>query len=165
MLYATGWRIKILLWYWSSWWSVISTYVNKCLSKLGKTSYKITETPLYIENFRARLPDNFYGVKEAWMCSEFLYGLMKSLDLFLFTSFHLLLYSFSCSNPICSRIPCCANVGCVDHVCLSLQTVYKTTNSIPRAYRRQFLLKPTIVANEQIWLHRKFRIVWSRCVS
>jgi hypothetical protein len=31
-----------------------------------------------------------------------------------------------------------------------MQTVYKTTNSIPRAYRRQFLLKPgTIVANEQ----------------
>jgi hypothetical protein len=27
------------------------TYVNKCLSKLGKTSYKITETPLYIEKF------------------------------------------------------------------------------------------------------------------
>jgi hypothetical protein len=64
--------------------------------------------------------------------------------------------------------PCCANVGC-DGSCMPefMQTVYKTTNSIPRAYRRQFLLKPgTIVANEQCKFdYRKFRIVWSRCVS
>jgi hypothetical protein len=128
------------------------TYVNKCLSKLGKTSYKITETPLYIENFRARLPDNFYGVKEAWMCSEV--ALTSYQEPGAFYSQAAISTTIQVSPVVTQCVPespCCANVGC-DGSCMPefMQTVYKTTNSIPRAYRRQFLLKPgTIVANEQ----------------
>jgi len=46
------------------------TYLNKCLNKLGKSSYAISETVLHIENFEARLPDNFRAVREPWMCAE-----------------------------------------------------------------------------------------------
>jgi hypothetical protein len=70
----------------------------------------------------------------------------------LFTSFSIYYYTVSPVVTQCvPESPCCANVGC-DGSCMPefMQTVYKTTNSIPRAYRRQFLLKPgTIVANEQ----------------
>ena len=45
------------------------TYLDKCLRKLGRSSYVITEIPLYIENFEARLPDNFFAVREAWLCT------------------------------------------------------------------------------------------------
>ena len=45
-------------------------YVNKCLDKLGRSSYAITQEMLYLEDFQARLPDNFYAVREAWLCTE-----------------------------------------------------------------------------------------------
>src|SRR5665647_851279 len=46
------------------------SYLDKCLRKLGRTTYVISEEMLYIENFEARLPDNFYAVREAWLCEE-----------------------------------------------------------------------------------------------
>jgi hypothetical protein len=46
------------------------TYLDKCLRKLGRSSYVISEIALDIEDFEARLPDNFYAVREAWMCTE-----------------------------------------------------------------------------------------------
>jgi hypothetical protein len=46
------------------------TYTDKCLRKLGRSSYVISEIPLEIQDFEARLPDNFYAVREAWMCTE-----------------------------------------------------------------------------------------------
>ena len=45
------------------------TYLDKCLRKLGRTTYIISETALFIEDFQCRLPDNFYAVREAWMLS------------------------------------------------------------------------------------------------
>jgi hypothetical protein len=46
------------------------TYLDKCLRKLGRTTYVISETVLFIEDFQARLPDNFYAVREAWFCTS-----------------------------------------------------------------------------------------------
>ena len=46
------------------------SYVNKCLSHLGKGSYNIVEQVLYIEDYQVRLPDNFYAVREAWLCAD-----------------------------------------------------------------------------------------------
>lgn len=46
------------------------TYVNKCLKKLDKGTYPIVEDLLFVEDFEARLPDNFQAVREAWMCGE-----------------------------------------------------------------------------------------------
>ena len=46
------------------------TYLDKCLKKLGRTTFVISEEVLFIEDFEARLPDNFYAVREAWMCTE-----------------------------------------------------------------------------------------------
>ena len=46
------------------------TYLDKCLKKLGRTTYVISEQVLFIEDFEARLPDNFHAVREAWMCAS-----------------------------------------------------------------------------------------------
>ena len=46
------------------------TYLDKCLRKLGRSSYVISEDILDISDFQARLPDNFIAVREAWMCTE-----------------------------------------------------------------------------------------------
>src|SRR5680860_826812 len=49
---------------------LFATYTDKCLKKLGKSSYTITQEALFIEDFEARLPDNFHAVREAWMCTS-----------------------------------------------------------------------------------------------
>src|SRR5688500_6997628 len=58
------------------------TYVNKCLSHLGKGTYSLTEQLLYIEDYQARLPDNFYAVREAWMCADIHGGLYRTPNSF-----------------------------------------------------------------------------------
>ena len=57
------------------------TYLDKCLKKLGRTTYVISEQVLFIEDFEARLPDNFHAVREAWMCA---YQVIHTLQLLLF---------------------------------------------------------------------------------
>jgi hypothetical protein len=37
--------------------------------KLGRTTYVIAEDILNISDYEARLPDNFYAVREAWLCT------------------------------------------------------------------------------------------------
>ena len=120
------------------------TYLDKCLKKLGRTTYIITDEILYIENFEARLPDNFYAVREAWMCSEV--PLISHQDA---SSFYtqtesntiqispLTIGGNSCTNPACHNPQC-------DGVCLPeiVQAVYKTNHVTPRTYHRNYLLKP-----------------------
>jgi hypothetical protein len=120
------------------------TYLNKCLDKLGKTTYSIVETPLYIENYQARLPDNFYGAKEAWATTEIKQWSYRDANAF---------YSQAGTadtiqvSPITTDCipdnPCCGNTGC-DGKCMPeyMQTVYKTTHVTPRSYRRTYLLAP-----------------------
>lgn len=43
------------------------TYMENCLSKLGRSSYKIVENVFQIEDYETRLPDNFYAVRELWL--------------------------------------------------------------------------------------------------
>lgn len=121
------------------------TYLDKCLRKLGRSSYVITGEVLYIENFEARLPDNFHAVREAWMCSEI--PLTSYQDP---TSFYSQAASFTtimispltiggtpCNNPKCYNPQC--EGTCMPEL---IQAVYKTNNSISRSYKQEFLLQP-----------------------
>jgi len=45
-------------------------YIDKCLRRLGKGSYKIIPTVLQIRDFKSRLPDDFFSVREAWLCTD-----------------------------------------------------------------------------------------------
>lgn len=121
------------------------TYVNKCLNKLGKSSYNIVPTILNIEDFEARLPDNFHAVREAWLCTT-----VDALPYQSANSF----YSQASSettiqvSPVTSGGKPCTNEdcleGCDDGDCMPvlIQAVYKTNNEILRSYKRQYLLKP-----------------------
>jgi hypothetical protein len=120
------------------------TYLDKCLRRLGKTTYKITETVLFIDNFQARLPDNFYSVREAWMCAEIPGYPCQSA-----TSF----YSQAATEttiqvtPVTiGGVPCvgsnCPPDDCPDCMPELLQAVYKTNQEIARFYKKSYLLKP-----------------------
>jgi hypothetical protein len=120
------------------------TYTNKCLNKLGKSSYKIADTILHIKDFEARLPDNFHAVREAWLCTAINGYPYRSANSF---------YSQAASedtiqvSPVTSGGEACTNVECVDcgdGNCMPvlIQAVYKTNNEINVSYKREFLLKP-----------------------
>lgn len=124
------------------------TYLDKCLRKLGRTTYVIAEDVIYINDFQSRLPDNFYAVREAWMCTE-----INSLPYQTANSF----YSQAATettiqvSPVTTDCtvpsPCCGNVGC-DGSCMPelMQTVYKTNNASAIAYKRLYLLKPGTIS-------------------
>jgi hypothetical protein len=120
------------------------TYLDKCLRKLGRATYVIAETALVVDNFEARLPDNFYAVREAWMCTVingFPYQTANSFYSQASTQTTIQVSPITTDCAIAS--PCCGNVGC-DGSCMPefMQTVYKTNNETAMSYRRMYLLKP-----------------------
>ena len=121
------------------------TYLDKCLRKLGRSSYVISEDILDISDFQARLPDNFIAVREAWMCTEI--PLRPYQDS---TSF----YSQASSQTTIQISPLtiggtpCVNAACQDAACTGtcmpelIQAVYKTNQSVARGIAKSYLLKP-----------------------
>lgn len=125
---------------------MFSTYLNKCLNKLGKATYTITEDMLYLENFQSRLPDNFYAVREAWLCTS-----IEGTSYQSGTSF----YSQTSSTtiqiaPMVIGGSVCGNPACQDSACTCqpniVQAVYKTNHQTARSYKKQYLLKPGTIS-------------------
>lgn len=121
------------------------TYTDKCLRKLGRTTYVISEEILYIEDFQTRLPDNFFAVREAWLCTEINGYPYRSANSF---------YSQASSKETIQVSPLtiggtpCINAGCQDPHCNGkcmpqiIDAVYKTNNEMTVSYKKQYLLKP-----------------------
>ena len=119
------------------------TYLDKCLRKLGRTTYVISETVLFIEDFQARLPDNFYAVREAWFCTSVNGYPYQSANSF---------YSQAASqttiqvSPVISGGVPCTNLecttGCPECMPNLIQAVYKTNNQVAVSYTKDYLLKP-----------------------
>lgn len=119
------------------------TYLNKCLEKLGKGSYSIVEELFYIEGYEFRLPDNFYAVREAWLCTDVKGFPYRSANSF---------YSQAAStdtiqvSPVISGgVPCTnseCTTGCPECMPELIQAVYKTNNERNITYNRKYLLKP-----------------------
>lgn len=122
---------------------MFNTYLNKCLNKLGKGSYNIVPTILYIEGYEARLPDNFYSVREAWLCTSINSTPYRDANSF---------YSQAAStdtiqiSPVVSGgVPCTnseCTTGCPECMPELIQAVYKTNHEHTITYRKQYLLKP-----------------------
>lgn len=127
------------------------TYLDKCLKKLGRSSYVINEEVLFIEDFQGRLPDNFHAVREAWMCTEFEGTPYQTPNSF---------YSQSASATTIQVAPMTVNgESCIDPVCQPdscdeclpniVQAVYKTNGEISRTFIRRYLLKPGNISVRQ----------------
>jgi len=119
------------------------TYLDKCLRKLGRSSYVISEITLDVEDFEARLPDNFFAVREAWLCTAVNGHPYRSANSF---------YSQAASqdtiqvSPVTSGGVACTNLacttGCPECMPELIQAVYKTNNEMNVTYKKQYLLKP-----------------------
>ena len=119
------------------------TYLDKCLRKLGRSTYVISEVILHIEDFQARLPDNFIAVREAWMATEIPQYPYQSANSF---------YSQAASattiqvSPVTvGGVPCTqpeCTTGCPSCMPELIQAVYKTNTQTTRSYKKEYLLKP-----------------------
>ena len=125
------------------------TYLDKALKKLGRTTYKISEEILFIEDFEARLPDNFYAAREAWMCSEVAGYSYQTANSFYSQAASATTIQISpltigttpCNNPGCQNTQC-------DGTCMPLltQAVYKTNDQVARSFNHQYLLSPGTIS-------------------
>jgi hypothetical protein len=128
------------------------TYLDKCLRKLGRATYVISEQALVIEDFEARLPDNFFAVREAWMCAEI--SMRPYQDASSFYSQAASITTIQVAPLTIGGTPCnspsCRNPEC-DGTCMPelIQAVYKTNSSVPRSYQKQYLLKPGNISARQ----------------
>ena len=119
------------------------TYLNKCLNKLGRTTYAIAEQVLDIQDFQCRLPDNFYAAREAWMCTEIPGYPYQSANSFYSQAANQTTIQVSpvtiggkpCVNPTCVT-------GCPECMPELIQAVYKTNQSVGRSYKHEYLLRP-----------------------
>jgi hypothetical protein len=119
------------------------TYLDKCLRKLGRATYVITEDTLFVDDFVARLPDNFYAVREAWMCSEIPQTPYRTANSFYSQAADVTTIQVS---PVISNGQPCTNfnctTGCPECMPELIQAVYKTNSQATRSYRQEYLLKP-----------------------
>lgn len=128
------------------------TYLDKALKKLGRTTYVITDEVLFIEDFEARLPDNFYAVREAWMTTEVAGYPYQSANSFYSQAASattiqvapLTIGGTPCNRPGC-QVPQC------DGTCMPVlvQAVYKTNNTVARGFTHDYLLKPGNISARQ----------------
>jgi hypothetical protein len=122
------------------------TYLDKCLKKLGRTTYTITPIILDICDFEARLPDNFYAVREAWLCTDLPLNPYQTANSFysqtaLATTIQVgpttTDQANTCNNSECNNVDCMGQ--CMPDL---IQCVYKTNNEVARSLHKQYLLKP-----------------------
>jgi hypothetical protein len=128
------------------------TYLDKALKKLGRTTYVITDEILYIEDFQARLPDNFYAVREAWMTTEvagFPYQSANSFYSQAASATTIQVAPLTIGGTPCNK-PGCQTPQC-DGTCMPVlvQAVYKTNNSVARGFTHDYLLKPGNISARQ----------------
>lgn len=121
------------------------TYLDKCLRKLGRATYTIAEQVLEITDFETRLPDNFFAVREAWLCTEVSGTPYQDASSFYSQASSqttiqvapLTIGGTPCNNPTCTNSAC-------DGTCMPelIQAVYKTNNTRAYNIKREYLLKP-----------------------
>jgi len=119
------------------------TYLDKSLQKLGRSSYVISEVILHIEDFQARLPDNFFAVREAWMATEISqvpYQTANSLYTQASSATTIQVSPITSGTVPCTQPNC--TTGCPSCMPELIQAVYKTNHQSTRGYTKEYLLKP-----------------------
>src|SRR5690348_3742592 len=118
---------------------MFNTYLNKCLEKLGKGTYYITEEILNIENYECRLPDNFYSLREAWLCTEvngFPYQSANSFYSQAASQSTIQVTPVVSGGDACTNLDNCSDCGEANCMPELIQAVYKTNNERNITYKK-----------------------------
>lgn len=130
-------------------------YLSKCLQKLSRTTLPIEEVPLFVEDFEARLPDNFEAAREVWMCASTNLRPYQTANSFYSQSGTCIVQIAPvtvgpnpCKNNPSPETGYCNVPTCSDcipeytHLVDGNAAVYKINDTITRQFRQLYLLKP-----------------------
>jgi len=110
-------------------------WTKKCLDKLGRGSYPISEVYFKVENYVAKLPEDFVAVREAWMCTATYQS--GKLPGSVYTS--TLMRITPQGTEECASDNCDGCDKCNGNV---MSVTYKLTEEVIYKFSKQFLLKP-----------------------
>lgn len=119
-------------------------WTDDCLKKLGKQSFPIEPTLLFLDNFEATLPPDFVSVREAWLTAS-----TNSHEYMLPGSYYRSITTtlgklYDACNPAVSCDPCNPDI---------LEVVTKTTNTATHPIKLKYLLKPGNISIRNRGLH------------
>lgn len=138
------------------------TWLGKCLQKLSRATLPINEVPLFVEDFEARLPDNFYAAREVWMCVAANLRPYQAAGSFYSQSSTCIVQIAPitigpnpCQNNPSPETGYCNTPSCAS--CIPEYTeldngtaaVYKINETIARQFRQVYLLKPGNISAKQ----------------
>lgn len=108
-------------------------YTEDCLKKLGKSAYPINQAMLCTDTFEAKLPDDFYAIREAWACSD--HSSSYQLPSALYTQIGQISTRIDTPDLYCNLCNECQFPDVI-------QAIYKTTHTVAFEWKKQYLLKP-----------------------
>jgi len=108
-------------------------YIDKCLQKLGRSSYKINEWVLDLDNFSAKLPPDFLAVREAWLCAP--HGKIVPEAFAYYNQITQTSTNLTPGDMYCEPCAACGNPEII-------QLVYKTKKEVLFTFMHTYLLKP-----------------------
>lgn len=114
-------------------------WTEKCLKKLRRGSYKIHPLLLEVCDYEARLPDDFYAVREAWICTSWHKDYQLPNAQYQTVSLSTRLDSPDVYCDFCNQ---CAAPDII-------RALYKTTNTVLYEFKKMFLLTPGNISLEK----------------
>jgi hypothetical protein len=108
-------------------------WIEFCLGKLRKTTFRIQESVLQIQDYQACLPDDFNSVREAWLCTTTAPTLYQDPSS--------IYYQKECRVDVVERDkcdPCFLTEDCTTDYLVT----HKRTGMTMFSFKRTFLLKP-----------------------
>lgn len=111
-------------------------YVDQCLRKLGKAAYPINQTLLNIKDYKQSLPEDFYAVREAWMCTTYEDGTQLPSSTYVqVTNTAYKMDTLTQEEVKCRPCDTCKHPDIIE-------AVYKINNGVVFRFQKQYLLTP-----------------------
>lgn len=108
-------------------------WTEKCLKKLGRSSYKIVQALMFMDNFEAKLPPDFISVRECWLTAQLLSPTFRKPGAYYQQITTVLNKPYDPCNPALNCDPCNPDV-------LTITT--KTQTEVTQPIRLKYLLTP-----------------------
>lgn len=108
-------------------------WTDKCLQKLGRSSWKIENSLLFIDGYQAKLPPDFVAVRECWLTASILSNEYRKPGAYYQQITTVLNKPYDACNPALDCDPCNPDI---------LTVVQKTNTYHEYPIRLKYLLKP-----------------------
>lgn len=108
-------------------------WTTKCLQKLGRSSYKIVQALLFMDNFEAKLPPDYIAPREVWLTAQILSPIYRKPGAFYQQITTVLNKPYDPCNEAVNCDPCNPDI---------ITVVAKTNTEISHPIRLKYLLTP-----------------------